>query len=99
MLEYLTLGEFAVALLMSLAALMAFIWASASGAFTGIEAAKHQVLRVEGIASASAGPSVPATAPGGGQAGDVATGTAPAPGPAEQPWQFLTPPRGDGGAR
>src|SRR5262245_33205835 len=49
MLEYLTLGEFAVALLMSLAALSAFIWASASGAFTGIEAAKEQVLRVEGI--------------------------------------------------
>lgn len=49
MLEYLTLGEFVVAFLMSLAALCAFIWGAASGAFQGVEAIKHQVLRVEGI--------------------------------------------------
>jgi nitrogen fixation-related uncharacterized protein len=49
MLEYLTLGEFAVALLMSLAALCAFIWGAATGAFHGVESIKHQVLRVEGI--------------------------------------------------
>jgi cbb3-type cytochrome oxidase maturation protein len=49
MLEYLTLGEFVVALLMSLAALCAFIWGATSGAFRGVESIKHQVLRVEGI--------------------------------------------------
>jgi hypothetical protein len=47
MLEYLTLGEFVVALLMSLAALSGFVWAAATGVFRGIEAVKHQVLRVE----------------------------------------------------
>jgi hypothetical protein len=49
MLEYLTLGEFAVATLMGLAALCAFVWGAVSGAFRGVEAIKHQVLRVEGI--------------------------------------------------
>lgn len=48
MIEHLTLGEFAVALLMSLAALCAFVWGTVSGAFRGLEAIKHQVLRVEG---------------------------------------------------
>jgi cbb3-type cytochrome oxidase maturation protein len=50
MLEYLTLGEFVVALLMGLAALCAFVWGTASGAFENVEAIKHQVLRVEGDA-------------------------------------------------
>lgn len=50
MLEYLTFGAFVVALLMSLAALMAFIWAVTSGVFTDIERVKHQVLTAEGIA-------------------------------------------------
>jgi len=49
MIEHLTLGEFAVAFLMSLAALCAFVWGAATGAFRGMEAIKHQVLRVEGI--------------------------------------------------
>lgn len=49
MLEYLTLGEFAVAVLMGLAALCAFVWGVASGAFQGGESIKYQVLRVEGI--------------------------------------------------
>jgi cbb3-type cytochrome oxidase maturation protein len=50
MLEYLTFGAFVVALLMSLAALMAFIWAATSGVFNDIESVKHQVLIAEGIA-------------------------------------------------
>lgn len=50
MLEYLTFGALVVALLMSLAALMAFIWAATSGVFTDIERVKHQVLTAEGIA-------------------------------------------------
>ena len=49
MIEHLTLGEFVVALLMSLAALCAFFWGAASGAFRGGESIKHQVLRAEGI--------------------------------------------------
>lgn len=49
MLEYLTLGEFVVAMLMSLAALCAFVWGAATGAFQGVEAIKHQVLEVEGL--------------------------------------------------
>jgi len=48
MIEHLTLGAFAVALLMSLAALCAFVWAAATGAFRGLERIKHQVLRAEG---------------------------------------------------
>jgi len=47
MLEHLTLGEFVVALLMTLAALSAFVWGAVSGAFRDIEAIKHQVLEVE----------------------------------------------------
>jgi cbb3-type cytochrome oxidase maturation protein len=50
MLEALTLGAFTVALLMSLAALCAFVWAATSGVFDDIEAVKHQVLAAEGIA-------------------------------------------------
>ncbi len=46
-LEFLTLGQFAVALLMGLAALCAFLWAAASGALTDVERAKYQVLRAE----------------------------------------------------
>lgn len=47
MLEYLTLGELTVALLMGLAALCAFVWGVASGALRDVEEAKHQVLRAE----------------------------------------------------
>ncbi len=47
MLEYLTLGQFVVAVLMGLAALCAFIWGAASGAFRDVEATKYQVLRIE----------------------------------------------------
>lgn len=47
MLEYLTLGEFVVAVLMGLAALCAFLWGAASGVFRNIEAIKHQVIRLE----------------------------------------------------
>ena len=46
MLEFLTLGELIVALLMGLAALCAFVWGAVSGALGG-ESAKHQVLRAE----------------------------------------------------
>lgn len=67
MLEYLTLGEFLVAFLMSLAALSAFIWAAASGVFTGIEAAKDQVLRAEGIPTSAGGRAPDAPADGGGR--------------------------------
>ena len=49
MLEHLTLGEFVVAMLMSLAALCAFVWGAATGAFQGMESIKHQVLEVEGV--------------------------------------------------
>jgi cbb3-type cytochrome oxidase maturation protein len=49
MIEHLTLGAFTVAFLMSLAALCAFVWGATSGAFRGVEAAKHQVLRAEGM--------------------------------------------------
>jgi nitrogen fixation-related uncharacterized protein len=49
MLEYLTLGAFLIAFLMSMAALSAFVWAAASGVFAEIEAVKHQVLRAEGL--------------------------------------------------
>jgi cbb3-type cytochrome oxidase maturation protein len=47
MLEHLTLGQFVVALLMGLAALSAFIWGVASGAFRDVEKIKYQVLRLE----------------------------------------------------
>jgi cbb3-type cytochrome oxidase maturation protein len=46
-LEYLTLGQFVVALLMGLAALSAFIWGVTSGAFRDVEDIKYQVLRLE----------------------------------------------------
>src|SRR5881628_1972799 len=49
MIEHLTLGAFAVALLMSLAAVCAFVWGAATGAFRGLERIKHQVLRAEGV--------------------------------------------------
>ena len=48
MLEFLTLGELLVALLMGLAALCAFVWGATSGALSDVEGAKHQVLRAEG---------------------------------------------------
>ena len=71
MIEHLTLGEFAVAFLMCLAALCAFVWGAATGAFRGMEAIKHQVLRVEGIEDAGAASrrgagAPPAEAPLGG---------------------------------
>lgn len=47
MLEYLTLYEFVVALLMALAGLCVFLWAAASGLFRDVETAKHRVLEVE----------------------------------------------------
>jgi cbb3-type cytochrome oxidase maturation protein len=46
-LEYLTLAELLVALLMGLAALCAFVWGASSGALRDVESAKHQVLRAE----------------------------------------------------
>jgi cbb3-type cytochrome oxidase maturation protein len=49
MLEFLTLGEFAVATLMGLAALCAFVWGAASGALSDTEASRRQVLRAEAI--------------------------------------------------
>jgi cbb3-type cytochrome oxidase maturation protein len=47
MFEYLTVGQFVVAVLMGLAAVCAFVWGAASGALRDVEAAKHQVLRAE----------------------------------------------------
>jgi cbb3-type cytochrome oxidase maturation protein len=47
MLEHLTLAEFIVSSLMAVAALCAFVWGVASGAFRDIEGVKHDVLRVE----------------------------------------------------
>jgi cbb3-type cytochrome oxidase maturation protein len=47
MLEYLTLGEFAVAVLMGLAAICAFVWGMEAGAFRDVERIKLQVLRCE----------------------------------------------------
>ncbi|OLB39890.1 MAG: cytochrome oxidase maturation protein, cbb3-type [Candidatus Rokubacteria bacterium 13_1_20CM_2_68_19] len=47
MLEYLTLGEFAVAALMALAALSAFVWGVAGGAFGNVEGVKQRVLEAE----------------------------------------------------
>jgi cbb3-type cytochrome oxidase maturation protein len=54
MIEHLTLGEFVVALSMSLAALCAFLWGATAGAFRGVESIKHQVLRAEGLADEAA---------------------------------------------
>ena len=52
------LGEFVVAALMAVAALCAFAWGVASGAFHDIEGVKHDVLRVEegDWGSSAAGP-------------------------------------------
>jgi cbb3-type cytochrome oxidase maturation protein len=47
MLELLTLGELAVAVLMGLAALCAFAWGVASGALRDVERARDHVLRAE----------------------------------------------------
>jgi cbb3-type cytochrome oxidase maturation protein len=47
MLEHLTLGAFTVALLMGLAALSAFVWGAASGAFRNLEETKHKILHLE----------------------------------------------------
>ena len=47
MLEYLTLGQFVVAVLMGLAALCAFVWGAASGAFSDVETVKYRVLEIE----------------------------------------------------
>jgi cbb3-type cytochrome oxidase maturation protein len=47
MLEHLTLGEFVVAALMAMAALCAFVWGIATGAFRDVEGVKHDVLRAE----------------------------------------------------
>jgi cbb3-type cytochrome oxidase maturation protein len=49
MIEFLTLGEFVVAILMGLAALCAFVWGAASGALSDAEASRRQVLRAEAI--------------------------------------------------
>jgi cbb3-type cytochrome oxidase maturation protein len=46
-LEYLALGEFLVAVSMGLAALCAFVWAAATGAFRDVESIKQQVLDAE----------------------------------------------------
>ena len=58
MLEHLTLGEFVVAALMAVAALCAFVWGVASGAFRDVEGVKHEVLRVERDAEGVWGSSV-----------------------------------------
>jgi cbb3-type cytochrome oxidase maturation protein len=47
--EYLTLGEFVVAILMGLAALCAFVWGATSGALSDTEESRRQVLRAEAI--------------------------------------------------
>lgn len=47
MLEYLTLYEFVVALLMALSGLAAFLWAAATGGFRDVERVKRRVLDVE----------------------------------------------------
>ena len=48
MLEYLTLYEFIVAMLMGLGAFSAFLWGLAGGAMKDVEKIKDQVLRAEG---------------------------------------------------
>lgn len=47
MLEYLTLYEFVVALLMGLAGVCAFLWAGAAGHLEDVEPVKYQVLAAE----------------------------------------------------
>jgi cbb3-type cytochrome oxidase maturation protein len=48
-LEYLVLGQFAVAILMGLAAVCVFLWAAAAGLLSDVERVRYQVLDVEGI--------------------------------------------------
>jgi cbb3-type cytochrome oxidase maturation protein len=47
MLEYLTLYEFVVALLMAGVGLCAYLWAAASDLWRDVEAPKYRVLEVE----------------------------------------------------
>ncbi len=47
MLEYLTLGEFLVAVLMGAAALCAFVWGTATGAFRDVEGTKRRLGDIE----------------------------------------------------
>ena len=42
-------GQFAVSVLMGLAALCLFLWAALSGLLTDVEVVKYQVLESEGI--------------------------------------------------
>jgi cbb3-type cytochrome oxidase maturation protein len=42
-------GQFAVSILMGLAALCLFLWAALSGLLTDVEVVKYQVLESEGI--------------------------------------------------
>jgi cbb3-type cytochrome oxidase maturation protein len=46
-LEYLTLGEFLVAVLMGAAALCAFVWGVATGAFRDVEGTKGRLVDIE----------------------------------------------------
>ncbi len=64
MLEHLTLGEFVVAALMAVAALCAFVWGVASGAFRDVEGVKHDVLRAEEGAWGSSGAGPPCSKDG-----------------------------------
>ena len=59
MLEHLTLGAFAVAVLMGLAALSAFVWGAASGAFRDVETIKYRVLKVEEESDEAPGSRIP----------------------------------------
>ena len=46
--DYLTLGEFVVAVLMGAAGLCAFLWGVASGAFSDVEGVKRRIVEIEG---------------------------------------------------
>ena len=59
MLEHLTLGAFAVAVLMGLAALSAFVWGAVSGAFRDVETIKYRVLQVEEESDEAPGSRIP----------------------------------------
>ena len=48
-------GQFAVSLLMGLAALCLFLWAALSGLLRDVEEVKHQVLRSEGLDDGASG--------------------------------------------
>ena len=76
MLEYLTLGQFVVAVLMGLAALCAFLWGAASGALSDVEAAKYRVLQVEDDMAGGGEPCPTASRPVNGS---VAVGGEPCP--------------------